>query len=334
MIFQKSQETIKNEVKELEDKFIKLKEYERKLDELCDDNFRISEYNNFNLVYSEITELRERLKSSLEKSLESDKKDLEKLKSDKKLAKTREGQQMISSKISEIKFLKEQIQRLSKLEDDIKMFQKEVNKKIKPLKGKVGEDAIAQLIKKVLSFDGDIESVSNEQDAYSLAQDFFQNNSTIERYPAIRNIPGGNSYKVDIMIMSISREDVANWQQGKPCKSIYLVFESKTDGSELTKIQARPDYPQRQAEYMSNYLKNHKALEIRKPDEKEKLAWEKIEIRRKAGNDLLKACQDDRVYYFYYKYDTKNIDIDFRKFECLYEPKGKFRQLNVSFFQN
>jgi hypothetical protein len=127
--------------------------------------------------------------------------------------------------------------------------------------------------------------IHSEELAYKAAVDYFEKNPNQEYVLADRPFEGGDKCAVDVVIMLISREDAENGKKGNPCQSVYFVFEAKTDSSELTTKQKSPDYPQKQAEYMSTNKRKYKA-------------------RKQLGLDLLRAVQDDRVHYIFYKLRT------------------------------
>lgn len=144
--------------------------------------------------------------------------------------------------------------------------------------------------------------INSEELAYKAAVDYFEKNPNQEYVLADRPFEGGDKCAVDVVIMLISREDAENGKKGNPCQSVYFVFEAKTDSSELTTKQKSPDYPQNQAARMyKNTLR--------------------YEARKQLGLDLLRAVQDDRVHYIFYKLITGTGQV--QKIQEIKKPKKK-----------
>jgi hypothetical protein len=94
--------------------------------------------------------------------------------------------------------------------------------------------------------------------------------------------------------MLINRKDVENWERSDHSTANYLVFEAKTNKSELSKHQSLSSYVEKQAKYMENNTLG-------------------LEDRHQLGKDLLLANSEGRVIYTAWHLDIPSGKIKARR---------------------
>jgi hypothetical protein len=169
-------------------------------------------------------------------------------------------------------------------------------------KGKIGESLCHTFLAEVIDSSfwflegqtGSTIETTTEELAYQVAKEFLTKNPSIEYAIASRPFSGGDPYSVDSVLMLINRKDVENWKQLKRSTANYLVFESKTDKSQLSKAQSLSSYVEKQAKYMENNTLG-------------------LEDRAQLGKDLLQANSEGRVIYTAWHLDIPSGKIKARR---------------------
>jgi len=169
-------------------------------------------------------------------------------------------------------------------------------------KGKIGESLCHAFLPKIIDSSffflegqtGLTVETTTEELAYQTAKEFLTKNPSIEYAIASRDFSGGDPYSLDSVLMLINRKDVANWEQSKRSTAKYLVFECKTDKSQLSKAQSLPSYIEKQAKYMENNTLG-------------------LEDRHQLGKDLLQASSEGRTAYIAWHLDTPSGKVTARR---------------------
>ncbi len=168
-------------------------------------------------------------------------------------------------------------------------------------KGKIGESLCHSFLPEIMDSSfflegqtGSTVETNTEELAYQTAKGFLTKNPSIEYAIGSRDFSGGDPYSVDSVLMLINRKDVANWEQSKRSTAKYLVFECKTDKSQLSKAQSLPSYVQKQAKYMENNTLG-------------------LEDRHQLGKDLLQASSEGRTAYIAWHLDTPSGNVTARR---------------------
>jgi hypothetical protein len=191
-------------------------------------------------------------------------------------------------------------------QDDYQIF-----KTLNIAKGKTGESLCHAFLPEIMDSSfwflegqkGLTEETTTEELAYQAAKELFTQNLSIkygyeheyaEYAIASRDFSGGDPYSLDSVLMLINRKDVANWEQSKRSTANYLVFECKTDKSQLSKAQSLPSYVQKQAKYMENNKR-------------------RLEDRHQLGKDLLQASSEGRTAYIAWHLDTSSGKVTARR---------------------
>jgi hypothetical protein len=168
-------------------------------------------------------------------------------------------------------------------------------------KGKIGESLchafLPEIIDSCFFLEGQtglpVETTTEEL-AYQTAKEFLAKNPSTKYAIASRPFSGGDPYSVDSVLMLISRQDIENWEQLKRSSATYLVFECKTDSSQLSNSQSLSSYVEKQAKYMENNTLG-------------------LEDRHQLGKDLLQASSEGRVIYTAWHLDTPSGKIQARR---------------------
>ena len=122
-------------------------------------------------------------------------------------------------------------------QDDYQIF-----KTLNIAKGKIGESLCHAFLPEIMDSNicflegqtGLTVETTTEKLAYQAAKELLTQNPSIEYAITSRDFSGGDPYSVDSVLMLINRKDVANWEQSKRSTANYLVFECKTDKSQLS----------------------------------------------------------------------------------------------------
>ena len=177
----------------------------------------------------------------------------------------------------------------------------QIFKNLNIAKGKIGESLCHAFLPEVMDSSFFLEGqtgltveTTTEKLAYQAAKEFLTKNPSIEYAIASRDFSGGDPYSVDSVLMLINRKDVANWGKSKRSTANYLVFECKTDKSQLSKAQSVPSYVQKQAKYMENNTLG-------------------LEDRHQLGKDLLQAISEGRTAYIAWHLDTSSGKVTARR---------------------
>jgi len=178
----------------------------------------------------------------------------------------------------------------------------QIFKNLNIAKGKIGESLCQTLLPEIMDSSfwflegqtGLTVETKTEELAYQAAKEFLTKNQSIEYAIASRDFSGGDPYSVDSVLMLISRKDVANWEQSKRSTATYLVFECKTDKSQLSKAQSLPSYVEKKAKYMENNTLG-------------------LEDRHQLGKDLLQANSEGKTAYIAWHLDTSSGKVTARR---------------------
>ena len=168
-------------------------------------------------------------------------------------------------------------------------------------KGKIGESLCHAFLPEIIDTCFFLEGqtglpveTTTEELAYQTAKEFLAKNPSTKYAIASRPFSGGDPYSVDSVFMVISRKDIENWEQLKRSSATYLVFECKTDSSQLSNSQSLSSYVEKQAKYMENNTLG-------------------LEDRHQLGEDLLQASSEGRVVYTAWHLDTPSGKIKARR---------------------
>jgi len=188
---------------------------------------------------------------------------------------------------------------------------RQIFKTLNIAKGKIGESLCHAFLPEIMDSSfwflegqtGLTVETTTEELAYQAAKELFTQNLSIkygyeheyaEYAIASRDFSGGDPYSVDSVLMLINRKDVANWEQSKHSTAKYLIFECKTDKSQLSKAQSLPSYVEKQAKYMENNKR-------------------RLEDRHQLGKDLLQASGEGRTAYIAWHLDTSSSKVTARR---------------------